>query len=73
MEQEKKMKPIWYFIGLMLLVMGAVITVSGIYRYFVPGGTQTALAELHPDIWWGLVMVIAGAVFLLVNRKVTVD
>lgn len=69
----RKMKPIWYFVGLMLLAMGAVVVGSGIYRYFNPGNAKTVLADLHPDLWWGAVMIVAGAIFLLVNRKVTVD
>ena len=73
MEQEKKMKPIWYFVGLMLVVMGGIITASGIYRFIAPAESQTVLAELHPDLWWGAVMVVAGAIFLIVNRKVTVE
>jgi hypothetical protein len=74
MESEtKKMKPIWYFVGLMLLAMGAVVIASGIYHYLNPGTTKTVLADLHPDLWWGAVMIVAGAIFLLVNRKVTVD
>jgi hypothetical protein len=74
MESEtKKMKPIWYFVGLMLLAMGAVVIASGIYHYLNPSTTKTVLADLHPDLWWGAVMIVAGAIFLLVNRKVTVD
>ena len=74
MESEtKKMKPIWYFVGLMLLAMGAVVIASGIYLYLNPGTTKTVLADLHPDLWCGAVMIVAGAIFLLVNRKVTVD
>lgn len=71
--ETRKMKPIWYFVGLMLLAMGAVVVGSGTYRYLNPGTAKTVLADLHPDLWWGAVMIVAGAIFLLVNRKVTVD
>jgi hypothetical protein len=53
--------------------MGVVVIASGIYLYLNPGTTKTVLADLHPDLWWGAVMIVAGAIFLLVNRKVTVD
>lgn len=74
MEQEpKKMKPIWYFVGLMLSVMGAVVLISGIMNYSDAEVSKTVLSELHPALWWGVVMIVAGAIFLLANRKTTVD
>ena len=65
---EPKMKSIWYFVGLMLLAMGAVIFLTGIYFYFFPTGATTVLQELHPAIWWGMVMLIVGAIFFFGSR-----
>jgi len=65
---EAKMKSIWYFVGLMLLTMGAVIFLSGIYFYFFPNETKTVLQELHPSIWWGAVMMVAGAISFFGSR-----
>ena len=74
MEQElKKMKPIWYFVGLMLSAMGAVVLISGIVNYSDAEVAKTVLSDLHPALWWGAVMIVAGAIFLLANRKTTVD
>jgi len=66
---EREMKSIWYFVGLMLLAMGAVVFLSGIYYYFVPDQSSTVLRELHPDIWWGAVIIIAGAIFFFGSIK----
>jgi predicted membrane channel-forming protein YqfA (hemolysin III family) len=66
---ERNMKSIWYFVGLMLLAMGAVIFLSGIYFYFFPNETTTKLQELHPSIWWGAVMIIAGFIFFFGSLK----
>jgi len=66
---EQKMKSIWYFVGLMLLAMGTVIFLSGVYFYFFPTETKTVLQELHPSIWWGAIMVIAGAIFFFGSIK----
>ena len=70
MEQEtKQMKPIWYFVGLMLCVMGVIILISGIVDYSGTSTTKTVLSNLHPAIWWGAIMIIAGMIFYLSNRK----
>jgi divalent metal cation (Fe/Co/Zn/Cd) transporter len=66
------MKTIWYFVGLLLVIMGAVITISGIYSLINPPEQQKVLSELHPDLWWGIVMIVAGFIFLLTNWKKTV-
>ncbi len=62
------MKPIWYFVGLVLLSMGAVVLLTGIYRLATGATHTTVLARLHPDVWWGAVMVAAGAIFFFRNR-----
>jgi len=63
------MKPIWYFVGLLLLSIGTVITVSGVVELLDPPPRSTILAHLHPSIWWGALMILSGVVFLLVNRR----
>jgi hypothetical protein len=65
---EREMKSIWYFVGLMLLAMGIVVFASGIYYYFVPERNVTVLGNLHPDIWWGSIIIVAGAIFFFTNR-----
>jgi len=67
--ENRKMKSIWYFVGLMLVAMGAVVMGSGMYSFLNPGEARTVLAELHPALWWGIVMVIAGLIFLVVQRR----
>ncbi len=74
MEQEtKQMKPIWYFVGLMLTAMGAVILVSGLIDYSGGKTANTVLSELHPALWWGAVMIVAGLVLFLANRKAKIE
>ena len=74
MEAEtKKMKPIWYFVGLMLSAMGLVVLISGIVNYSDTQVAKTVLSDLHPALWWGVVMIVSGLVFLFANRKTTVD
>lgn len=69
---EKKMKPIWFFVGLILIVMGGIIFLSGIYNVINPPEVKTVLAETHPDIWWGAVMLIFGGIMFFKTKNKTV-
>lgn len=70
---EHKMKPIWFFVGLILLAMGGIIILSGIYQLINPPEVKTVLAETHPAIWWGAVMFIFGGIMYWKTRKQTVE
>ncbi len=59
-----KMLSIWFFVGLMLTILGALILAMGIYYAFVPQ-TRTVLAHLNPSLWWGAIMLVAGLLFLV--------
>lgn len=72
MAEEHKMKPIWYFVGLILLVMGTIILLTGIYEAINPPAISKVLSETHPDIWWGAVMVIFGGLLFFRNLNKTV-
>lgn len=61
---EQKLLTIWFFVGLMLTILGLIITSTGIYYIFHPQ-TRTALHELNPNLWWGLIMLTAGIIFLI--------
>jgi hypothetical protein len=67
------MKPIWYFVGLLLLVMGLLVFFTGIFFLISPPSHKTVLGETHPGVWWGAIMIIAGAIFLIKNWKVKVQ
>lgn len=73
MAEEKGMKPIWYFVGLLMLVVGALIMAAGIYYLFYPSQSSTVLYHLHPNLWWGGIMVIFGIVLVWLNKGVTVE
>ncbi len=67
------MKPIWYFVGLILLVMGAIIFATGLYLLANPPQVKTILSETHPNIWWGIIMFIFGGILFLKTRKQIVE
>jgi len=55
------MLPVWFFIGVILLIYGIMIFATGIYELSHP--PATVLANLHAPIWWGAVLTIAGAIY----------
>lgn len=65
---KERMLSIWFFVGLILLVMGTIVTGTGVYFLFRPN-YGTVLGHLHPNLWWGLIMVIAGLLFLIPSAK----
>jgi uncharacterized membrane protein HdeD (DUF308 family) len=66
------MKPIWYFVGLLLLIIGIIIFITGIYFLINPVEHKTVLSNLHPNVWWGGIMIISGGILLIKNWKVKV-
>jgi hypothetical protein len=65
----QQVKSIWYFVGLILLVMGGLVFCSGLYLLVHPPAVKTVLAETHPNIWWGALMIIFGGVLFAKVRK----
>jgi len=46
--------PIWFFIGVLLLIYGSMILGYGIYQWstgIYPVGVE--LTNLHTPVWWG--------------------
>jgi FtsH-binding integral membrane protein len=62
------MKSIWFFVGLTLAIMGALVVLAGILDIAFPPARHTALASAHPALWWGTLMLIAGTLFLLTEK-----
>jgi len=54
------MVPIWFFIGVILLAYGAIITGASIYEVFVPPARTVVLADLHAGVWWGGFLFLVG-------------
>jgi hypothetical protein len=60
---------IWFFIGLSLLVNGALILAAGIYQLVNPPDRPTVvLFNLHANVWWGAVLFAVGAFYCLYFR-----
>ena len=54
------MVSIWFFIGMILLAYGIIITAAGVHDYLVPPEHPLTLANLHAGIWWGAFLLLVG-------------
>ncbi len=63
------MKSIWYFVGMILTVMGAIITASAVYSLINPPAQPKIFSHMHPDLWWGIIMLAFGLLFAILNRR----
>ena len=66
MAEDHRIIPVWFFVGVILLIYGVLIFATGIYGFFHP--PSTVLAELHPALWWGALLTIIGAVYVHLFR-----
>ena len=61
-ESDHHMLPVWFFVGIILLIYGILILATGILEFSRP--PSTVLANLHPAIWWGAPLAVIGAVYV---------
>jgi len=52
---------IWFFVGISLVVNGALILAAGIYQWIDPPANATVvLSYLHAGVWWGALLLLVG-------------
>ncbi len=61
-ESDHHMLPVWFFVGIILLIYGILILATGILEFSRP--PATVLSNLHPAVWWGALLVVIGAVYV---------
>ena len=70
MDSDKKgMRSIWYFVGLLLSSIGLIEMAAGISDLYVPSAEHIRLANLHANIWWGILIFSTGLVYVVKNRN----
>jgi len=70
MENDKKgMRSIWYFVGLLMSIIGLIEMAAGISDLVFPSAEHVRLANLHANIWWGIIILITGLVYIVKNRN----
>jgi hypothetical protein len=51
---------IWFFIGVLLSVYGALIAAYGVFELITSHTANVVLANLHAPVWWGAMMLALG-------------
>lgn len=73
MNTKKGMRNIWFFVGWILLVIGLVELAAGVYSLFFPSNENIKLTDLHASLWWGILIILSGAAYVLKNRNKYID
>ena len=56
--------PIWFFIGVLLVAYGALITGYGVFELATGHLADVALKELHAPVWWGGTLLVLGIFYM---------
>jgi len=62
---HKGMISIWFFIGVLLLIYGVLITVASVNEVIHPPEHPLVLASLHAGVYWGLLLLAIGVFYSL--------
>ena len=62
MTEKHHMIPVWFFVGLLLLIYGVLILGSGLAGWsHPPEGVE--LSNLHSPVWWGALLIVLGVIY----------
>jgi FtsH-binding integral membrane protein len=56
---------IWFFVGVSLLVNGALILGAGLWEFVRPPANPVVLFQYHANVWWGAVLLLLGIFYSL--------
>jgi len=56
---------IWFFVGVSLLVNGALILGAGMWQLVYPPASPVVLFHLHANVWWGAALLLLGIFYSL--------
>ncbi len=64
--RHHRMLPVWFFIGVLLLVYGVIILLTSLRSFDQTGAV--VLANYHAGIWAGVVLILLGGIYTLKFR-----
>ena len=62
MAEEHRIIPVWFFVGVIVLIYGVLIFVTGLTELSNP--PKTVLSHLHAPVWWGAILTAIGALYV---------
>jgi hypothetical protein len=60
--------PIWFFIGVLLSIYGALIVSYGLFEVITGQLADVQLKELHAPLWWGGTLLVLGVLYVIKFR-----
>lgn len=72
-ETPTGMRPIWFFVGWLLTIIGGIVLIAGIVNFFTVLPNTTVVARLHPNLWWGAILIIVGIAYILKNKGIRLE
>lgn len=66
MSDKHHIIPVWFFVGLLVLIYGLLILGSGIMAWSNP--PNVVLGHLRASVWWGALLVAIGAFYVSAFR-----
>lgn len=63
------MRSIWFLVGLIMFVICLIELAAGINDLFIPSKENVQLAYLHSNVWWGILIIVMGAIYTVKNRN----
>jgi len=58
---HREMLPVWFFIGVLLLIYGVIILFVGLREYGHPA--PVVLSRYHASVWAGVVLTLLGCLY----------
>jgi hypothetical protein len=65
MSSDQTELSIWFFIGVLLTIYGALILAYGVWELITGHVANVVLANLHAPVWWGAIMLALGLFYAL--------
>jgi len=63
---DHHMIPVWFFVGVILLIYGIIILGTGLYEFSSP--PPTVLAQTRPAVWWGALLIVIGGIYVYLYK-----
>jgi len=67
MTEKHHIIPVWFFVGLLLLIYGVLILITGLTEWSNPPA-DVQLTNLHASVWWGALLLVLGALYSYMFR-----